>query len=55
MCYKNSTSFSKDNTLSDMNTLGLTILVRMGNCMCARESVEINGNKYYIRDHIGEG
>ncbi|KAG0722605.1 Serine/threonine-protein kinase 16 [Chionoecetes opilio] len=38
-----------------MNTIGLTILVRMGNCLCVRESVEINGSKFYVRDSIGEG
>ncbi|XP_050711137.1 serine/threonine-protein kinase 16-like [Eriocheir sinensis] len=38
-----------------MNTIGLTILVRMGNCLCAKETITINGSRYYIRDRIGEG
>lgn len=45
----------RDNIVSDMNTIGLTILVRMGNCLCAKETITINGSRYYIRDRIGEG
>lgn len=37
-----------------MNSLGLSILLNMG-CVCTKESVHINGNKYYILDQIEGG
>ncbi|KAF7283636.1 serine/threonine-protein kinase 16 [Rhynchophorus ferrugineus] len=37
-----------------MNTLGLSTLFRMG-CLCVRESVDINGVKYTVKDRLGEG
>uniref|UniRef100_T1J907 non-specific serine/threonine protein kinase n=1 Tax=Strigamia maritima TaxID=126957 RepID=T1J907_STRMM len=37
-----------------MNSLGLSLLFRMG-CVCARETVDINGRKYRIRSRIAEG
>ena len=38
-----------------MNTAGLAILVRMGNCLCMKETVKVNGIKYYVRQHIEDG
>ncbi|XP_069165691.1 serine/threonine-protein kinase 16 isoform X2 [Procambarus clarkii] len=38
-----------------MNTAGLAILVRMGNCLCTKETVKVNGRQYYIRERLGEG
>ncbi|KAF2354533.1 Protein kinase domain, partial [Trinorchestia longiramus] len=38
-----------------MNTLGLATLVRMGNCLCLKETVTINGHTYTIRESLGEG
>lgn len=38
-----------------MNTVGLAILVRMGNCLCAKEAIKINGRRYYVRERLGEG
>lgn len=37
-----------------MNTLGLSLIMRMG-CICTRESLNINGVKYNVREHLGEG
>ncbi|KAG7164123.1 serine/threonine-protein kinase 16-like [Homarus americanus] len=38
-----------------MNTAGLAILVRMGNCLCVKERIKVNGRQYYIRERLGEG
>ncbi|XP_063608576.1 serine/threonine-protein kinase 16-like [Penaeus indicus] len=38
-----------------MNTVGLAILVRMGNCLCAKETIKVNGRRYYVRERLGEG
>ncbi|CAL4102688.1 unnamed protein product [Meganyctiphanes norvegica] len=38
-----------------MNTAGLAILVRMGNCLCFKQSIKINSRRYYKRGRIGEG
>ncbi|XP_066943249.1 serine/threonine-protein kinase 16 [Macrobrachium rosenbergii] len=38
-----------------MNTAGLAILVRMGNCLCAKETVKVNDRQYYVRGSLGEG
>ncbi|KAI4454530.1 serine/threonine-protein kinase 16 [Holotrichia oblita] len=37
-----------------MNTLGLSLIMRMG-CICTRESLNINGVKYNVKEHLGEG
>lgn len=37
-----------------MNTLGLSTLFRMG-CLCIRESIDINGVKYVVKERLGEG
>ncbi|XP_060533480.1 serine/threonine-protein kinase 16 [Cylas formicarius] len=37
-----------------MNTLGLSMLLKMG-CICTRETVDINGVKYVIKERLGEG
>ncbi|XP_076069564.1 serine/threonine-protein kinase 16 [Oratosquilla oratoria] len=38
-----------------MNTAGLAILLRMGNCLCFKESLKINGHRYYVRQRLGDG
>ncbi|KAK8741009.1 hypothetical protein OTU49_002443 [Cherax quadricarinatus] len=38
-----------------MNTAGLAILIRMGNCLCAKKTIKVNGRQYYIREQLGEG
>uniref|UniRef100_A0A6A7FYQ3 non-specific serine/threonine protein kinase n=2 Tax=Hirondellea gigas TaxID=1518452 RepID=A0A6A7FYQ3_9CRUS len=38
-----------------MNTVGLASLVRMGNCLCLKEIVNINGRTYCVRESLGEG
>ncbi|XP_022908829.1 serine/threonine-protein kinase 16 [Onthophagus taurus] len=37
-----------------MNTLGLTLIMKMG-CFCTRETININGTKYTVKEHLGEG
>lgn len=37
-----------------MNALGLSMIVKMG-CICARESIDINGIKYIVKERLGEG
>nr|CAH7749803.1 unnamed protein product [Callosobruchus chinensis] len=37
-----------------MNTLGLSMIMKMG-CFCTRESVNINGVKYVVKERLGEG
>uniref|UniRef100_A0A0K8TRE1 non-specific serine/threonine protein kinase n=1 Tax=Tabanus bromius TaxID=304241 RepID=A0A0K8TRE1_TABBR len=37
-----------------MNSLGWAILFKMG-CICSRESININGTKYIIRERIAQG
>ncbi|CAG9815010.1 unnamed protein product [Phaedon cochleariae] len=37
-----------------MNTLGLTMILKMG-CICTRESININGTKYIVKERLGEG
>ncbi|XP_071519237.1 serine/threonine-protein kinase 16 isoform X2 [Panulirus ornatus] len=27
----------------------------MGNCLCAKETIKVNGHRYYIRERLGEG
>lgn len=39
---------------SAMNSLGLSLILKMG-CLCAKETVTVNGKKYIIREHLGEG
>ncbi|KAK7071980.1 Serine/threonine-protein kinase 16 [Halocaridina rubra] len=52
----NHTGWEQFETIKDMmNTAGLAILVRMGNCICARETVKINDRRYYVRESLGEG
>lgn len=37
-----------------MNALGLSLIMRMG-CICTRETVNINGIKYTVKERLGEG
>lgn len=37
-----------------MNALGLSLIVKMG-CICTRETVNINGVKYVVKERLGEG
>ncbi|XP_018564477.1 serine/threonine-protein kinase 16 [Anoplophora glabripennis] len=37
-----------------MNALGLSMIVKMG-CICSRESIDINGSKYVVKERLGEG
>ncbi|RZB38951.1 serine/threonine-protein kinase 16 [Asbolus verrucosus] len=37
-----------------MNALGLSMIVKMG-CICTRESLNINGVKYVVKERLGEG
>ncbi|KAJ8947500.1 hypothetical protein NQ314_008578 [Rhamnusium bicolor] len=37
-----------------MNALGLSMIVKMG-CICSRESININGHKYMVKERLGEG
>ncbi|KAJ8983709.1 hypothetical protein NQ317_009144 [Molorchus minor] len=37
-----------------MNTLGLSMILKMG-CLCTRESININGSKYIVKERLGEG
>lgn len=37
-----------------MNTIGLSLLLKMG-CVCTRETININGIKYTVRERLGEG
>ncbi|XP_044763717.1 serine/threonine-protein kinase 16 isoform X2 [Coccinella septempunctata] len=37
-----------------MNTLGLSIIMKMG-CICSKEVININGVRYVVKDHLGDG
>lgn len=37
-----------------MNALGLSMIVKMG-CICTKESLNINGIKYVVKERLGEG
>ncbi|XP_013389730.1 serine/threonine-protein kinase 16 [Lingula anatina] len=37
-----------------MNAYGLSILLKMG-CVCGKESIRINNEKYFVRSRLGEG
>ncbi|XP_046742893.1 serine/threonine-protein kinase 16 isoform X1 [Diprion similis] len=37
-----------------MNSLGLSLILKMG-CICAKETITVNGRKYTVREHLGEG
>ncbi|KAJ8681593.1 hypothetical protein QAD02_017385 [Eretmocerus hayati] len=37
-----------------MNSLGLSLIFKMG-CLCAKETVTVNGKKYVVLEHLGEG
>ncbi|KAJ8935802.1 hypothetical protein NQ318_023354 [Aromia moschata] len=37
-----------------MNALGLSMIVKMG-CICSRESININGSRYTVKERLGEG
>ncbi|XP_012251739.2 serine/threonine-protein kinase 16 [Athalia rosae] len=37
-----------------MNSLGLSLILKMG-CICSKETITINGRKYIVREHLGEG
>lgn len=37
-----------------MNSLGWAIIFKMG-CLCTKESININGTKYLVREHIAQG
>ncbi|KAJ8913709.1 hypothetical protein NQ315_007426 [Exocentrus adspersus] len=37
-----------------MNTLGLSMIVKMG-CICSKESIDINGSRYVVKERLGEG
>ncbi|XP_015598408.1 serine/threonine-protein kinase 16 [Cephus cinctus] len=37
-----------------MNSLGLSLILKMG-CICAKETVVVNGRKYTVREHLGDG
>ncbi|XP_041367214.1 serine/threonine-protein kinase 16-like [Gigantopelta aegis] len=37
-----------------MNSLDLSFVFRMG-CMCGKESLDINGRRFYVRSRLGEG
>lgn len=37
-----------------MNSFGWAILFKMG-CLCSRETVEIRGSKYTVRERIAQG
>lgn len=37
-----------------MNSLGLSLILKMG-CICSKEVVYVNTNKYYIIERLGEG
>ncbi|XP_023018676.2 serine/threonine-protein kinase 16 [Leptinotarsa decemlineata] len=37
-----------------MNTLGLSMILKMG-CICSKESININGSRYIVKERLGEG
>ncbi|XP_058794085.1 serine/threonine-protein kinase 16 isoform X2 [Phymastichus coffea] len=37
-----------------MNSLGLSLIFKMG-CICAKEIITVNGRKYTVLEHLGEG
>lgn len=37
-----------------MNTIGLSIIMRMG-CLCSKEVITINNQKFYVVETLGEG
>ncbi|KAL7297877.1 hypothetical protein TKK_0008900 [Trichogramma kaykai] len=37
-----------------MNSLGLSLIFKMG-CLCSKETITVNGKKYIILEHLGEG
>lgn len=37
-----------------MNTLGLSLILKMG-CFCSKQTVNINGTKYVVKERLGEG
>lgn len=37
-----------------MNSLGLSLILKMG-CICAKETITVNGRKYTVREHLGDG
>ena len=37
-----------------MNALGLSIIMKMG-CLCTKEVITINSQKYYVCETLGEG
>lgn len=43
-----------DKICDKMNALGLSLIMKMG-CICTRESININGIKYVVKDRLGEG
>lgn len=40
--------------LNIMNTLGLSLILKMG-CFCTKETININGTKYVVKERLGEG
>lgn len=37
-----------------MNTLGLSLIMKMG-CICSKETININGVRYIVKESLGEG
>lgn len=37
-----------------MNALGLSLILKMG-CFCTKQTVNINGTKYVVKERLGEG
>lgn len=37
-----------------MNALGLSLIVKMG-CLCTKDVVTINSQKFYVLEQLGEG
>lgn len=42
------------NKLPTMNTLGLSLILKMG-CFCTKQTVNINGIKFIVKERLGEG
>ncbi|KAL3271013.1 hypothetical protein HHI36_021514 [Cryptolaemus montrouzieri] len=37
-----------------MNAIGLSLIMKMG-CICSKEVININGVRYIVKEHLGEG
>lgn len=37
-----------------MNSLGLSMILKMG-CICSKETVYVNTNKYFVIERLGDG